>query len=235
VKLWNIAGDKMIATRTGSSPIVPVPIFQNGLYYVDVQAEGYLNATDEIVVDCDPLFCDECKPAITVYLTPDLQYGNLQVRLSWTEHPKDLDIHAFIQNPAKQETCHLYYAKKNCTVAVLDIDNDDGGLNGAETISVLDVDSQIGSIYMIYIHKFRGTPSQFKNSKAQITLEDGFRTTTTFLEEDEFANEDFYVAGCMRILGHKGNGHTLYQWAPIKRFFNENPTEYHKDLCMNMY
>jgi len=219
----------------GSSPIAPVPLPQNGLYIVEAQAVGYLAATDEIIVECDVFQCEQCKPAITVFLTPILDYGNLEVVMSWGEHPQDLDIHALIQNPAKQEACHLYYGNKDCGFATLDTDNANGGLNGAETISVDDVDSQIGSIYMIYIHKFRGTPDQFINSNARISIEDGFHTTNTFLQEDEFANEDFFVAGCLRILGHKGMGHTLYQWAPIKRFFKEKPNVYHSDLCMNMW
>jgi len=56
---------------TGSYIIPPIPLTQNGLYTVEAQADGYITAKDEILIDCDLSECDKCKSAITVFLTPN--------------------------------------------------------------------------------------------------------------------------------------------------------------------
>jgi len=154
--------------------------------------------------------------------------------MSWGERPQDLDIHALITDTSRGASCHLYFARKDCGIATLDLDNASGGLNGAETISISNVDKQIGKIYMIYIHKFDGEPDELFDSDARVSIIDGIKTTSTYLREEDFGNEDYFVAGCIRILGHNGND-SLYEWAPIKRFFSNDPNAYNSDLCLNVF
>jgi len=231
----SLTGASPDISLAGSPEIPPVPLTQNGLYSVEAWADGYITAIDEIVVDCDISQCEKCKPAITVFLTPNIEYGKVQVVMSWGERPQDLDIHALIQSPdGSGESCHVFYARRDCESATLDTDNASGGLNGAETITIHDVDNQIGKIYMIYIHKFTGQASEFIASDARVSIMDGIHTTSTYLREEEFGNEEYFVAGCLRILGHHGN-HPLYQWAPVKRFFSNSPDLDQPDLCIKEF
>ena len=67
--------------------------------------------------------------------------------MGWGTHPRDLDIHLLIINE-----CHVYYGRKACTGASLDVDNTSGGDYGPETITIKQY--QTSRIYMLYVFDY---------------------------------------------------------------------------------
>lgn len=76
--------------------------------------------------------------------------NSLRFVLSWENAPKDLGIHMLFQ-VSRNQKCEVYFARKECVGASLDIDNLNGGQNGVETITV----NTLGNyIYTVAINKY---------------------------------------------------------------------------------
>jgi hypothetical protein len=85
-----------------------------------------------------------------ISLTPTLDDNSLRFVLSWESSPKDLDIHTIFQ-VSRFQLCGVYFAMKQCVGTVLDSDNNNGGPNGVETITI----SPLGNyIYTIAVNKY---------------------------------------------------------------------------------
>ena len=84
--------------------------------------------------------------------------------MTWqTEYPRDLDLHVLsVERSNQSNVCRTYYATlystytgKNCTEISLDLDNQQGGLNGSETITLLNNTVNKDYVYIIAVEDFR--------------------------------------------------------------------------------
>jgi len=71
--------------------------------------------------------------SVSPTLTPDQSY---RLVLNWGPQPSDLDLHVIEFDLGGNYVCETYYSNKNgCIGLSLDVDNTQGGDNGAETIT----------------------------------------------------------------------------------------------------
>ena len=123
---------------------------KTGNYTVKISADGFIdniiqNAFDE---DID----------IFVALSPELLPEETRIILTWDENPKDLDIFVMAVSKVSSTTCLTYYAQKNgCDEISLDLDNTNGGLNGAETVTLLNNTINKDYVYIIAIEDYHYT------------------------------------------------------------------------------
>ena len=123
---------------------------KTGNYTVKISADGFIdniiqNAFDE---DID----------IFVALSPELLPEETRIILTWDENPKDLDIFVMAVSKVSSTTCLTYYGQKNgCDEISLDLDNTNGGLNGAETVTLLNNTINKDYVYIIAIEDYHYT------------------------------------------------------------------------------
>jgi len=93
-------------------------------------------------------------------LSPILATGKIRFVLSWLEAPRDLDIHLMIKT-GKFSKCEVFFAKPECSGAILDANNYLGGTKGVETVTI----NTLGNFnYSIVAHKYTKNPdSEDKN------------------------------------------------------------------------
>ena len=205
---------------------------QNGHYIVKVEAEGFIASEREIVVDCVLTDCDTCKPGAFVPLSPALEAGTLRFSLSWAEKPMDLDLYAYRRNWRNwDQSCETSYRKKTgCNVATLDLDNTRGGNNGAETITLKDVESQQDNVYMILVNNYVASKSaEFKHSEAHVTITNGIVSHNLDLNPADHDAENWWLAGCLRFNGDS------YEFMALDVFFDSKPSEEVSDMCLENF
>merc|ERR1711970_330103 len=213
--------------------VVSSRINKNGKYVIRVEADGFMSAREEYVVNCVMVDCGACEPTILVPVSPLLNDGEMRVVLSWGEKPRDLDIYAMRRNVAEWGTsCTTYHARRSgCEEATLDLDNTRGGNNGVETITMHDVPSHNGNVYMIFVqhYGYNRVTEEFGTSSAQIRITDGTKTTNVQLSPTSYGQEKHWLAGCIRMTGN------TYQFTPINMFLNDRPDEALPDLCLDTF
>ena len=154
-----------------------IEVHQNGYYSVQVKAEGFIDADFEMHVQCTS---EDCENAKLVSMSPELEPGQTRIMLTWEkENPVDLDIHIVAVQKSDQSTCRTFYGNLNgCTKISLDLDNTSGGLNGAETMTLLDNAINKDYVYVIGVedYRFENEGSPFLESGATVTITNGVKT-----------------------------------------------------------
>ena len=81
--------------------------------------------------------------------------------MSWEKDcPRDVDLHVISVKKPDQSTCRTYFSNKNgCTGVSQDVDNTQGGYNGAETVTLLNNSINEDFTYLIGIEDYRLGPS----------------------------------------------------------------------------
>ena len=82
--------------------------------------------------------------------------------MTWeTEYPRDLDLHVFsVQRSNQSNFCRTYWGNLpphnaiNCTEINLDLDNREGGINGSETITLLNNSVNKDYVYIIAVDDY---------------------------------------------------------------------------------
>ena len=160
-----------------------VPVSANGKYTGQIKADGFITADFEIEVACS---ADNCQVDKLVTLSPVLPPGKTRIMLTWEKQiPRDVDIHVMAVEKSNNKLCKTYYKHKNrCKSVSLDLDNQKGGLNGAETVTLLDNAINKDYTYLVgimdYFFERKGVP--FLNSGASITVTNGIQTVTKRLQ-----------------------------------------------------
>ena len=173
--------DEIVAENVPVGPdgSVFIPVYRNGVYIVDVEAEGFIPGTFEMEVLCTSADCD-CPNVKLFTMSPTLDFGQTRIIMNWEKNiPRDVDIHVVSVKDSDQSTCRTYYAdKQSCEAISLDLDNTSGGLNGAETMTLLDAAVNKDYVYVVGIEDFRfesnGDP--FLSSGSRITITNGVQT-----------------------------------------------------------
>ena len=141
--------------------------------------------------------------------------------MSWGEKPNDVDTHVMAIKNSDDAMCKTWYRNRNgCEKISQDLDNTEGGLNGAETVTLEDNTVNSDYTYLIAIEDFRfeNDGQLFLNSGAGISITNGLRT----IERDMHATTiqratEFYFFGCLRV---SAEGHFTFTDAPAGTFFN---------------
>jgi hypothetical protein len=123
-----------------------------GSFTITVSCDGYEDAS----VAYEITDSGDGTMQITISLSQTLPEGQLRMVLNWGPDPTDLDSHAIQLSGTYDELCHVYYSNKQCPLVSLDLDNTQGGNNGAETITWSGRDS---NIYLLYIKDYAPNPN----------------------------------------------------------------------------
>ena len=151
-----------LAVETNGTKSIEVPQHLYSItssYAVNISASGYIDETLQIDVNCT----SDCQIDRYVSLSPILLPEETRIRMTWeTEYPRDLDLHVLsVERSNQSNVCRTYYATlystytgKNCTEISLDLDNTQGGLNGSETITLLNNTVNKDYVYIIAVEDY---------------------------------------------------------------------------------
>merc|ERR1719495_383579 len=180
---------------------IEIPIFSNGDYEIEVKADGFITDETKFTVACEIGY--RCTLTKLISLSPVMPRGDLRLIMNWDEEPLDLDINSYqVNTKDRAEPCITNFADKNsCEGVRLDLDNRQGGNMGPETITYNSIADYDNYFYMIFIDDYSNIPDQFKDSAARITITDGVQTIRVNIVTKEFAEEKFWLAGCLRSKG----------------------------------
>jgi len=116
-----------------------------------------------------PIKGDWCEQSVLIALNPKSKDG--RIILAWDKNvPTDIDLY-LIEFAQKQIDCKISYEQMtaDCSNNTLDIDNQKGGPNGPETITVKDLDK--AKTYMVLAHKFSSeNTGHFCGSGARVAV-----------------------------------------------------------------
>jgi len=149
-----------VNSSDGSSVYVDVPVDKDGtksielpeisFYKLKISADGFIDNIIEEFYDADV--------DIFVALSPELLPEETRIILTWDKNPKDLDIFVMAVSKVNSTTCLTYYGQKNgCEEISLDVDNTNGGLNGAETVTLLNNTINKDYVYIIAVEDYHYT------------------------------------------------------------------------------
>ena len=166
-------------------------------------------------------------------MSPVLSPGQTRIVLTWDEYPADLDIHVMAFNKRDGSLCRTWYQhKRGCDAIIQDIDNRNGGFNGAETVTLLDRNVNKNYNYMIAVEDFgfEENGRQFLKSDARISITNGIQNVEIEMTANQIDQDNtFYLFGCLNIHedsrfefkkaieGVIFNGYSNAQWANIMK------------------
>ena len=166
-----VTGAKISVNSTdgsGSVVVVDVAVEKNGTKSIEVplaesfslkiSASGYIDETLQIDVNCT----SDCQIDRYVSLSPILLPEETRIRMTWeTEYPRDLDLFVLsVERSNQSNICMTFwgnlppYNSINCTEISLDLDNRQGGLNGSETITLLNNTVNKDYVYIIAVEDY---------------------------------------------------------------------------------
>eukprot|EP00090_Calanus_glacialis_P046780 TRINITY_DN934_c0_g1_i4.p1 TRINITY_DN934_c0_g1~~TRINITY_DN934_c0_g1_i4.p1 ORF type:complete len:3509 (+),score=786.17 TRINITY_DN934_c0_g1_i4:1199-10528(+) len=208
----------------GSDGTLFVPVSSNGRFSINVKADGFINSDFEMVVACTSADCPNEK---LVTMSPVMPPGQTRIMITWeTASPTDVDTHVMAVRKSDSQTCKTYYSNKNgCASVSQDLDNTSGGLNGAETVTLLDNAINSGYRYLVGIHdyNFQDNGVPFLNSGSSMTVTNGVQTVTKRMEGAGpiTSTDGFVFFGCIDV---QVNGEYTFTPAPAGTFFNGQDT-----------
>ena len=180
-----VVADEVAVSDAGTAFI---EVHANGYYSIQVKAEGFIKSDFEMEVQCTS---EDCTNKKLVSMSPTLQAGQTRIMLTWeNDEPQDIDIHIVAVKKDDHTSCRTYYSNKaGCTKISLDLDNTEGGLNGAETMTLLDNAINKDYVYIIGIedYNFESNGTPFLNSKAAVTITNGVKTVYKHMVADSIS------------------------------------------------
>ena len=132
------------ATIFISSDDSPTLVTYNATKDGFVPSDGSLTVTE-----------DSEEASLIISLTPELKPDQTyRLVMNWGEHPSDLDLHVTQYSKSDPaQPCETYYHNmRGCNGLYLDVDNTQGGLNGAETITW--EEGQGDYFYLLFVFDF---------------------------------------------------------------------------------
>ena len=208
-----------------------IPIVSIGLYIVEIRAEGFIDNVEEITVDCTEA---ECVVERLVALSPELEASQTRIIMTWDDTPMDVDLHVMAVDKNSGELCRTWFNdKEGCPAVALDVDNAQGGLNGAETVTLLDntVNSKYTYLIAVEDFKFENGGEPFLWSGTGIAITNGNKTIKREMEAMVVDYpEEFYLFGCLDVME---DGSFEFQDAANGTFFNGHIDTKWKDMAEN--
>ena len=146
--------------------------------------------------------------------------------MAWDAKPADVDIHVMAIKQNDNGLCRTWYQHKTgCASISQDLDNTEGGLNGAEKVTLLNNTDNIQHTYIIAVedYAFENQGAMFLNSGKGITVTNGLQTVEIDMKATtvEKATE-FYLFGYLDV---EAEGQFTVRAAPEGTFFNGDDKE----------
>ena len=113
---------------------------------------------------------DVTDNSVALSLTPVLTTSDqMRLVMNWGSKPRNLDLHtAQVDGSTGTIVCETAYNKGGCKGLRLDVDNREGGHNGAETITW---DDPADYIYLVFIHDYTGDAQEpLAKSQARVAF-----------------------------------------------------------------
>ena len=161
---------------TNSDGTIIFDIPRDGTYSGKSSKEGFIDNNFEFEVYCNNV--PDCLFKHLLVMSPDLQQEQTRIMMTWHDKPNDLDLHMMAVKKSDKSTCRTYYGQ-NCRKTSLDVDNTQGGQNGAETITLEDNTINQQYVYVIGVedYGFYADKGQaFVNSRVMVTITNGIKT-----------------------------------------------------------
>ena len=166
--------------ETAQDGSITFDIPYDGSYSGNVTMEEFIENDFFLQVECnnDPT----CIVRRLVVMSPELAPEQTRIMMTWDEFPNDLDLHVMSVNMSDSTTCRTWPEKqKNCPQAAIqeDVDSHDGGLKGAETITLTNKDVNKDYVYVIGVDDYNFNDDggeNFIHSNALITVTNGLET-----------------------------------------------------------
>ena len=161
---------------TNSDGTIIFDIPRDGTYSGKSSKEGFIDNNFEFEVYCNNV--PDCLFKHLLVMSPDLQQEQTRIMMTWHDKPNDLDLHMMAVKKSDKSTCRTYYGQ-NCRKTSLDVDNTQGGQNGAETITLEDNTINQEYIYIIGVKDYNfyyDEGQAFVNSQAMVTITNGNKT-----------------------------------------------------------
>lgn len=187
-----------ITDENGYFEITNIPY---GQYTVVFNKDGFIPTSLNIIVD------EDSSSNYDLSMSPVLAAGEMRIRLSWGEHPQDLDSHLVKYVNGNREY-HIYFNNKYGTNGD-NLDRDDVNGYGPETVTIKEVNANAKYIY--YVHKFAGDGS-IKDSGASVKVSYGNSEQTFYPPQEDgiywkvFTIENGVIIPCTsNCMGDTGN------------------------------
>ena len=189
-----------------------------GRYIVEIGAPGFITHTLEVNIACNS---EDCVLEKMVVMSPTLPPGQTRIMMAWNAEPADVDIHVMAIKKSDNSLCRTWYQRKaSCEAISQDLDNTRGGLNGAETVTLLNNTINIMYTYLIAVedYAFENNGQMFLNSGTGITITNGLQTVENDMKATSIQKAtEFYLFGCLDV---ESSGHFTFRAAPQGTFFN---------------
>ena len=142
--------------------------------------------------------------------------------MNWqTYQPLDIDLHVMAINKTDSIMCRIWYENKfGCPSASQDRDNANGGPNGAEIVTLTDVNINCQFTYLVAIedYEFENGGEHFVNSGAAIAVRNELHSIGQPMEAISVLKEKpYYFFGCVDV---HANGNFTFTSAPNGIFFD---------------
>jgi len=203
----------------GISGEVDVPLDGNGVYHTEIKLDGYETLKNSFLVNITSKECPLLESIELQPLSPELPCDNgIRISLTWGQNPKDLDMYSSqVNKNDTNDQCLTYYCdgKDECPGATYDVDNKQGGLNGAETITFCDNEDYVQTVY---VDDLSGQGASLLSSNAKIVITSKTENKIVHLDS-AYANKParYWLAGCLTMK----NGD--FDWIEVNQFMDTKP------------
>ena len=179
----------------------------DGELIMQISATGFITRTIKVDVVA------HCELEKLVIMSPTLDSVKSRIVLMWGELPKDIDTHVVaIRKYNHASLCKTYYVNfKWCDEISLDLKNTEGGLNGAETVTLQNSTVNSEFYYLIGIHEYNfgdrnNNGYDFLKSSGAIDVFNGEQWITSVTEADTIdPAKPFYIFGCLTVIANSNN------------------------------
>jgi len=165
---------------------------------VKVSQEGFDDIEQVIIADED---------AELILLAANPTATDMRLVMTWGSSPSDLDSHVRFFDANGNEQCHLYYGERECdNYATLDVDQQEGGNNGPETISITEIPDGFTALYYVFDFSNKiGSSMSWKESEGKSTIFSPSGGGSTVVTYDNVQIDDgkrYIVVGCFGSAGY---------------------------------
>ena len=154
-------------------------------------------------------------------MTTMLELSRVRLSLAWGAQPQDLDLYSWrVNSENSTDHCLTYYCngKDPCNGTAFDVDSQNGGLNGSETITYCSTEEYSN---MVYIDDLSGRGSSLLSSQARLVITGSSGTEEVVLNPSEAVDAEgkrYWLAGCLATTNQGA-----FEFTPVNKFTDMEP------------
>jgi len=211
-----------------------VPITEGGQYDVQVEASGYISASQSIFVECAPEDCAVCAPSIKVPLSPVLGDKQLRLTLGGEQSVNNMDLYAVFRD-TDGITCETTPDKDTDCTGVDQVTG--AGDKGVQTITFNQLADDTPAVYTIFVewNAPAGQKETLAETKARVTLTDGTITEEIQMKTSKYGGERNWWAGCLIVQKPKKSSDHGFTLKPLNAFLTKRPDVEMPDHCLEAF